>query len=97
MLKKLFVGNLSYKTTEEDIIDLFKQAGIVVSCNLILDKVTNRSRGFAFLEMSTQAEAKEAIEALNGREMDGRLLVVSAARPRNEVASTRGDLRRSWR
>ena len=64
MATKLFVGNLSFNTTEGDVLDLFKQAGNVTSCNLIVDKFTNKSRGFAFVEMGTQEEATKAIADL---------------------------------
>ena len=84
MATKLFVGNLSFNTTEGDILDLFKTAGNVTSCSLILDKMTNKSRGFAFVEMASQEEATKAIAELNGKELDGRALNVSEARPREE-------------
>jgi cold-inducible RNA-binding protein len=81
---KLFVGNLSFNTTEGDVLELFKQAGTVVSCELIVDKFTNRSRGFAFVQMSSQEEANRAIAEFNGKELDGRALTVNEARPREE-------------
>ena len=84
MATKLFVGNLSFNTTEMDVLDLFKQAGTVASCELILDKFTNKSRGFAFVTMGSQEEANKAIETINGRELDGRALRVNEARPREE-------------
>ena len=96
MLARLFVGNLSDNTTEGDIVDLFKQAGHVVSCNLIMDTVTNHSRGFAFLEMSTQRAARQAIVNFNGREVAGRILVVNQVRPHSQLPGRRGDLRRNW-
>ena len=89
MATKLFVGNLSFNTTEGDILDLFKQAGNVTSCELIMDKFTNKSRGFAFVEMGTQEEATKAIADLNGKELDGRALTVNEAKPREE--RPRGD------
>jgi cold-inducible RNA-binding protein len=89
MATKLFVGNLSFNTTEGDILDLFKQAGNVVSCELIMDKFTGKSRGFAFVQMGTQEEANKAIADLNGKEIDGRALTVNEARPREE--RPRGD------
>jgi RNA recognition motif-containing protein len=84
MATKLFVGNLSFNTTEGDILDLFKQAGNVSSCELIMDKFTNKSRGFAFVTMGTQDEATAAISQFNGKELDGRALTVNEARPRED-------------
>jgi cold-inducible RNA-binding protein len=84
MATKLFVGNLSFNTTEGDILDLFKQAGNVTSCELIMDKFTNKSRGFAFVQMGTQEEATKAIADLNGKELDGRALTVNEAKPRED-------------
>ena len=86
---KLFVGNLSFNTTEGDVLDLFKQAGNATSCELILDKFTSKSRGFAFVQMGTQEEATKAIADLNGKELDGRALTVNEAKPREE--RPRGD------
>jgi len=84
MATKLYVGNLSFDTMEGDIMELFKTVGNVVSCNLITDKFTNKSRGFAFVEMGSEAEAQKAIAELNGKELDGRVLTVNEARPREE-------------
>ena len=84
MATKLYVGNLSFDTMEGDIMELFKSAGNVVSCNLITDKFTNKSRGFAFVEMGSDAEAQKAVSELNGKELDGRVLTVNEARPREE-------------
>jgi cold-inducible RNA-binding protein len=84
MATKLFVGNLSFNTTEGDVLDLFKQAGTVTSCELIVDKFTNKSRGFAFVQMGTREEAAKAIAEFNGRELDGRALTVNEAKPREE-------------
>lgn len=89
MATKLFVGNLSFNTTEGDVLDLFKQAGNVTSCELIVDKFTSKSRGFAFVTMGTQEEATKAIADLNGKELDGRALTVNEARPRED--RPRGD------
>jgi len=89
MATKLFVGNLSFNSTEGDVLDLFKQAGNVVKCELIVDKFTNKSRGFAFVEMGSQEEANAAVAQLNGKELDGRALTVNEARPREE--RPRGD------
>jgi len=84
MATKLFVGNLSFNTTEGDILDLFKQAGNVSSCELIVDKFTSKSRGFAFVTMGSQEEATKAIAEINGKELDGRALTVNEARPRED-------------
>ena len=89
MATKLFVGNLSFNTTEGDVLDLFKQAGNVTSCNLIVDKFTSKSRGFAFVEFATQEEATKAIAEMNGKELDGRALTVNEAKPRED--RPRGD------
>ena len=89
MATRLFVGNLSFNTTEGDLLDLFKQAGNVTTCNLIVDKFTNKSRGFAFVEMSAQEEATKAIAEMNGKELDGRALTVNEAKPRED--RPRGD------
>lgn len=84
METKLYVGNLSYGTTEEDLRALFTQAGSVATVDLIKDRDTGRSKGFAFVQMSTQSEAEEAIKLFNGYELDGRALKVNAARPKEE-------------
>ena len=84
MATKLFVGNLSFNTTEGDLLELFKQAGNVTSCELIMDKFTGKSRGFAFVQMGTQEEANKAISDFNGKELDGRALTVNEARPRED-------------
>ncbi len=81
MSAKLFVGNLSYQATEEDLRELFQQAGTVESVRIITDQFTGRPRGFGFVEMSTKEEAERAIEQLNGRLFRDRNLVVNEARP----------------
>ena len=81
---KLYVGNLSYEATESDLRALFAQVGTVASCDVILDKYTNKPRGFAFIEMGSQDEATRAIAELNGKDLQGRQLVVNEARPREE-------------
>jgi RNA recognition motif-containing protein len=81
---RLFVGNLSYNTIENDIHDLFGQAGNVTSVNLMMDKFTGKSRGFAFVEYSTPEEATKAVEMFNGKDFQGRPLTVNIARPREE-------------
>jgi cold-inducible RNA-binding protein len=84
MESKLYVGNLSYSTTEDDLRNLFFQAGTVASVALIKDRDSGRSKGFAFVEMSNQAEAQKAISMFNGHNMGDRELRVSLARPREE-------------
>jgi RNA recognition motif-containing protein len=84
MSNKLFVGNLSFNTTENDLHDAFAAHGTVVEANLMMDRATGRPRGFAFVTMSTPEEAQKAIEALNGKQLDGRALTVNIARPREE-------------
>jgi cold-inducible RNA-binding protein len=79
--KKLYVGNLKYETTDKQLEELFAQAGKVVSANVITDKYSGRSKGFGFVEMSSEEEAKKAIEMLNGQEYDGRKMIVNEARP----------------
>lgn len=86
---RLFVGNLSFNSTEGDLLDLFKTAGNVVKCELMVDKFTNKSRGFAFVEMGSQDEADKAISMFNGKDFGGRALTVNEARPREE--RPRGD------
>jgi RNA recognition motif-containing protein len=82
MSTKLYVGNLAFQTTSEELQSLFAQAGTVQSASVVEDRMTGRSRGFAFVEMSTADEAKGAIEQFNGREVGGRALKVNAAKPR---------------
>jgi RNA recognition motif-containing protein len=84
MSTKLFVGNLSFNTTENDLQDAFAAHGTVVEANLMMDRMSGRSRGFGFVTMSTPEEAQKAIEALNGSQMDGRAVTVNIARPREE-------------
>ena len=82
MNKKLYIGNLNYRTTEEELHKLFSEVGPGVSATLITDSATGRSRGFAFVEMATSEEAREVIQKCRGVELDGRKLVVKPARPR---------------
>jgi len=84
MAAKLFVGNLSFTLLENELQDLFSQAGTVVSVNVVQDRMTGKGRGFAFVEMSSDAEAQKAIEMFNGKEFQGRNLNVNVARPREE-------------
>ena len=86
MSSKLFVGNLSFNTTENDLNDAFAAYGTVEETNLMMDRETGRPRGFGFVTMSSPEEAQKAIEALNGKEVDGRALTVNVARPREERA-----------
>lgn len=82
MGKKLFVGNLSFNTSSEDLEALFRQSGTVESATVVTDRDSGRSRGFGFVEMGSQAEAQDAISALNGRDVGGRQINVSEARER---------------
>jgi cold-inducible RNA-binding protein len=82
MSKKLYVGNLAFQTSSQDLQELFAQAGTVESASVIEDRDTGRSKGFAFVEMSTEEEAAAAIEQFNGKEVAGRALKVNEARPR---------------
>jgi cold-inducible RNA-binding protein len=84
MSNKLFVGNLSFNTTENDLNDAFAAFGSVTETNLMMDRMTNRPRGFGFVTMSSADEAQKAIEGLNGKEIDGRALTVNVARPRED-------------
>ena len=84
MATKLYVGNLSFDTTENDLRRLFEAFGTVTSCNLIMDKMTDKSRGFAFVELSSPAEATKAIAEMNGKEVGGRALTVNEAKPRED-------------
>lgn len=86
MNNKLFVGNLSFNTTENDLQDAFAAHGSVVEVNLMMDRVSGRPRGFGFVTMSTPDEAQKAIDALHGKQLDGRALTVNIARPREERA-----------
>ncbi len=84
MSTKLFVGNLDFKVTENDLQDAFAAYGTVVEANLVTDRATGRPRGFAFITMSSPEEAQKAIDGLNGKELGGRALNVNIARPREE-------------
>jgi len=81
---KLFVGNLAYSVTENDLQDLFAQYGPVIEVNLMLDRATGKPRGFAFVTMETKEAADAATQALNGKDCQGRALTVNEARPREE-------------
>ena len=84
MSSKLFVGNLSFKTTENELQDAFAAHGTVLEANLMMDRATGRPRGFGFVTMSTPEEAEKAIEALHGKDLGGRALTVNVAKPREE-------------
>jgi len=86
MNTKLFVGNLSFNTTENDLQDTFAAHGTVVEANIMMDRTSGRPRGFGFVTMSSPEDAKKAIDALNGALLDGRNLTVNEARPREERA-----------
>jgi cold-inducible RNA-binding protein len=92
-MKKLYVGNLSFGATESTIRSLFENYGAVESVNLITDRDTARSKGFGFVEMTSDAEAQRAITALNGKEIDGRALTVNEARPKEERSGGGGNRR----
>jgi RNA recognition motif-containing protein len=95
MSNKLFVGNLSFNTTENDLQDAFAAHGTVTEANLMTDRATGRPRGFAFITMSTPEEAQNAISQMNGSKLDGRELTVNEARPR-EASQGNGGGRRSF-
>jgi RNA recognition motif-containing protein len=84
MGKKLYVGNLSYGTTDSDLEAMFGAHGTVQSAQVIMDRDTGRSKGFAFVEMGSDQEAQAAIKAMNGKEVDGRALTVNEARPKED-------------
>ncbi|MGA2418303.1 MAG: RNA-binding protein [Candidatus Staskawiczbacteria bacterium] len=90
MAKKLYVGGLSYDTTEATLKDTFAAAGTVETATIIVDKMTNRSKGFGFVEMSTDEEAKKAIELFDGKELDGRTIKVNEAKPMEPRAPRTG-------
>jgi RNA recognition motif-containing protein len=90
MSTKLYVGNLAFQTTSQDLQDLFAQAGTVQSASVVEDRETGRSRGFAFVEMSSNAEAVAAIDQFNGKEVSGRALKVNEAKPRENRSGSTG-------
>jgi RNA recognition motif-containing protein len=103
MAKKLYVGGLSYNTTEDGLKTTFSQAGTVESAIVITDRISGRSKGFGFVEMSSDEEAQKAIELFNGKELDGRVITVNEARPmtkrfprRNGSRGFDGGRRRNW-
>jgi cold-inducible RNA-binding protein len=82
MAAKLFVGSLAFSVTEDALKELFAAAGTVVSASIIIDRDSNQSKGFGFVEMSSDAEAQEAIKTLNGKEVEGRTIIVNEAKPK---------------
>lgn len=90
MSTKLYVGNLSFRVTDDDLFEYFSQAGSVESANIVYDRETGRSRGFGFVEMSSEDEANNAISQFNGQNYDGRNMVVNEARPRENNGVNRG-------
>ncbi len=99
MAKRLYIGGLPYSTTDEELKNSFSEAGVVTSANVIIDKMTGRSRGFGFVEMENDDEADKAIEMFNGKEMGGRKIIVNEARPMNAERGERsfGGGRRDFR
>ncbi|MEP7071730.1 MAG: RNA-binding protein [Verrucomicrobiota bacterium] len=92
---KLYVGNLSFESTENDLQDLFEQHGQVGEVSLMMDRMTGKSRGFAFVTMDDKTQAEAALSALNGKELNGRTLTVNEARPREERPRAFGNSRPS--
>ncbi len=90
MESKLYVGNLSYNVTEEQLRELFGQAGTIKEITMIMDRDTQRPKGFGFVEMTTQVEAQKAIEMFNEHELDGRRMTVNFARPKEDRGGSRG-------
>jgi len=88
--KKLFVGNLPYSATEQQLSEMFSQFGTIVELKLIVDRMTGRSKGIAFVEFSSEAEAAAAIEGTNGKDFDGRAMIVNVARPFSPKPRTGG-------
>lgn len=97
MAKKLYVGSLPYSATDKTLSDLFSQAGEVSSAVVIMDRYSGRSKGFGFVEMSSDEEAQKAIETLNGYELDGRKIIVNEARPMEDRPRTSSFGRREGR
>jgi len=93
---KLYVGNLAFETTETDLQDLFEQHGTVSEVNLMMDRMTGQSRGFAFVTMGAAEQAKAAMSATNGKELNGRALNVNEARPREERPRASNGSRRNF-
>ncbi|RJP45932.1 RNA-binding protein [Candidatus Parcubacteria bacterium] len=96
MAKRLYIGGLSYSTTQQGLQDAFAQAGTVSSATIVVDKISGRSRGFGFVEMANDDEADKAIEMWNGKELDGRRLTVNEARPMEARPPRRGGMGRNF-
>lgn len=96
MATKIFVGKLSYDTTEKTLTDLFTEYGEVASVAIIIDRATNRSKGFGFIEMADLKAAQTAIKELDNKEVDGRNIAVSAAKEREDRPHTNSGYRRGW-
>lgn len=94
MATKLFVGGIAFRTSEETLKSAFEQSGAVVSCRIMTDRETGRSRGFGFVEMESDADAQAAIAMWNGKELDGRQLVVNEARPKEDRPAGAGGFSR---
>lgn len=90
MATKLFVGSLPYSVTDDQLAELFAPAGTVVSAKVIMDREMNRSKGFGFVEMGSEDEAKKAIDMVNGKEVDGRTITVNEARPQEDRGPRNG-------
>ena len=95
-MKNIFVGNLSFSVTEQTLRSLFEPYGAIERVNVVTDRDTGKSRGFAFVEMTNDADAAKAINALNGRDVEGRTLNVNEARPKADRPSGGGSGRRRW-
>ena len=96
MATKIFVGKLSFDTVDKSLNELFSQFGEVKSADIIIDRATNRSKGFGFVEMTDDNAAKKAIESLNNKEFEGQTLIVNIARPREDSPRRDAGFRRSW-
>ncbi|HEY1074869.1 MAG TPA: RNA-binding protein [Patescibacteria group bacterium] len=93
MVKKLYVGGIAYATTDDGLRQAFEQAGTVETASIVIDRESGRSKGFGFVEMATEEEAQAAINMWNGKELDGRTLVVNEARPKEDRPSNGGGYR----
>lgn len=96
MAKKLYVGGLSYSTTEDALREAFSKAGAVESASIIIDKMSGRSRGFGFVEMTNDDDAQGAIDMWNGKELDGRKVIVNEARPMTPGGGNGGGFKKSF-
>ncbi|MFZ2544470.1 MAG: RNA-binding protein [Candidatus Saccharimonadales bacterium] len=96
MTTKLFIGRLSLDTTDSELLEAFKKFGDVTSASVVMDRATNQSRGFGFVEMTSDANAKKAIAELDGKDLQGSNIVVSVARPREEKSQNQAGFKRSW-